>query len=191
LQDRPFGIWRRKPVSLENISLEYRTFFLKRAAVPDLRESEAKLRAARDGLRALKERGAGQAELRRAESFLEGAEINLLKAQYRDPPSVPVHSAGETAAGKGSLHDMIPVEAGILTIQNRTILCSPFELFSTLAVPLKKSHDLEMFGYINALEGYLADKDAYENMDYEALSSPFARGEGEHYIELISRMIVQ
>jgi hypothetical protein len=46
-----------------------------------------------------------------------------------------------------------------------------------------------MFGYANALHGYLADRAAYEAMEYEALSSPFTSGEGECYIEELEKIL--
>ena len=56
-------------------------------------------------------------------------------------------------------------------------------------VDIKKQKQVECFGYINKLEGYLADCDAWDNLDYEALSGDFARGEGERYVKLVSGLI--
>ena len=81
------------------------------------------------------------------------------------------------------------VETGILKINDVTIVCSPFELFSSLALILKEKKHVECFGYTNCLEGYLADCDAWDNLDYEALSSEFQRGEGERYIDLVSALV--
>jgi hypothetical protein len=42
---------------------------------------------------------------------------------------------------------------------------------------------------VNELHGYLADREAYDGMEYEALSSEFKCGEGERYIELVSTLV--
>jgi hypothetical protein len=165
-------------VPLESAGLEYYRVFLKRAAVPEQAEAEAKLTVAERKLEELRAASdsadpAFQSRVRKAESFVEGARISLLKARYR-----------EEAPGSG-----IPVEAGVLTLNGQKILCSPFELFSVLALPLKRRKNVECFGYVNALLGYLADAAAYDAMDYEALFSAFDRGQGERYIEQVETFL--
>ena len=166
-------------VPLESAGLEYHGVFLKPAAVPEQAEAEAKLAEAERKLEETRAASdpadpAFQSRIRKAESFVEGARISLLKARYRE----------EAPAGSG-----IPVEAGVLALNGRKILCSPFELFSVLALPLKRRKNVECFGYVNALFGYLADAAAYDAMDYEALFSAFDRGQGERYIEQVEAFL--
>jgi hypothetical protein len=149
---------------LERVELTYHEFCLKEAAVDEADAAETKLAAARRRLDVVKSSAAGAGEIRYAESFVEAAFLNLKKAK----------AAGGRPAGD------IALRTGILFINDKTILCVPLELFSSLR--LKSRIPVELFGYANAVKGYLADMAAYESLDYEALSSPFAAGEGERYI---------
>ncbi|MDR2144486.1 MAG: neutral/alkaline non-lysosomal ceramidase N-terminal domain-containing protein, partial [Treponema sp.] len=155
--------------ALEDIRLEYHRVDLKSAKIPDRAGAEGRLAETRKNLEKVRAQTPDPGLVRKAESLVEGAEVNLLKALYAEP-------SGET----------IPVETGILGVNGQTIVCSPFELFSSLALGLKTpDRRLELFGYVNAVKGYLADTDAYDAMEYEALFSEFARGEGERYIEIL------
>jgi hypothetical protein len=159
--------------TLEEARLEYRSINLKRAEVPGLEAAEQRLAEMRKNLEETKKSAAPHL-VRKAESFVEGAEISLLKARYANP-----QRADET----------VPVETGLLSLNGQKILCVPLELFSSLALPLKRRKNVVFFGYANALLGYLADREAYDAMDYEALFSDFARGEGERYIEQLPGLI--
>ncbi|MDR2049508.1 MAG: neutral/alkaline non-lysosomal ceramidase N-terminal domain-containing protein [Treponema sp.] len=153
--------------ALEDLRLDYHRIDLKSAKIPDRAAAEENLARAKKNLEEVRGQTPDPGHIRKAESLAEGAEINLLKALYAEPP-------GET----------IPVEAGILTVNGQTILCSPFELFSSLALGLKARHPrVELFGYVNAVKAYLADRSAYDAMEYEALFSEFERGQGEYYVE--------
>jgi hypothetical protein len=165
--------------ALEEARLEYRSVGLARAEVPGLEAAEQRLAEMKKNLEETKKTTADPTRIRKAESFVEGAEISLLKARYANPQCAEqagTEQAGTEQAGGG----LIPVETGLLTLNGQKILCVPLELFSSL-VPRRKN--LVFFGYANALLGYLADREAYDAMDYEALFSDFARGEGERYIE--------
>jgi hypothetical protein len=162
---------------LEKVQLTYHELSLQRAETGDIENAEINLAACKQRLEELTLlKDADPGEIRRAESFVEGARLRLLKAKYTDPEN-------------GDSKNNIPVETGILRINNRIIVCSPFELFSTLALLLKKEKDVEIFGYVNELHGYLADREAYDSMEYEALSSEFSQGEGERYIELLRALV--
>jgi hypothetical protein len=189
---RRFGALIKKAVTetvdgdfeiLEEACLEYRRIELKRAEVPAPHAAEQRLAEAKKNLEKTKKDTADPRLVRMAESFVEGAEINLLKARYSNPQSVE-QAGAERVGGKP-----IPVETGILTLNGQKILCSPLELFSSMALPLKRRRRVEFFGYVNALLGYLADKKAYDAMDYEALFSEFAKGEGEYYIEQLELLL--
>ena len=159
---------------LEKAELHYHALSLKRAVVPDPDNARDHLQKAKQDLEKLKNQNAGTSAVRKAFSIVEGAHINLIKAE----------SAGsyETSSEK-------TIETGILKINDVTIVCSPFELFSSLALILKKKKQVECFGYVNCVNGYLADIDAWDNLDYEALSGDFLRGEGERYIEMVSALV--
>ena len=157
---------------MEKTGLHYHSILLKRAIPPDTQTAQANLQKALHDLEQLKKQNAGMAALRKAASFAEGAQMILLKSNTKE-----------------NNEENKTIETGILRINNTVIVCSPFELFSSLALLLKEKKDVECFGYANCLEGYLADTDAWDNSDYEALSSDFRRGEGERYIELVGTLV--
>lgn len=77
----------------------------------------------------------------------------------------------------------------IMRLQNLTIAVVPGELFSTLGVPLKKD-GIEVFGYGNGYYLYIADEHSYDEMVYEAMSSPFERGVGEFLVNEICKSVL-
>lgn len=77
----------------------------------------------------------------------------------------------------------------VMTLQNITIAVIPGELFSTLGVPLKKE-GIEIFGYGNGYYLYIADQGSYDQMVYEAMSSPFEKGVGEFLIDEIRNAVL-
>ena len=74
----------------------------------------------------------------------------------------------------------------IMKLQGITIAVVPGELFSTLGVPLKQE-GIEIFGYGNGYYLYLADEKSYDDMVYEAMSSPFRKGVGEFLVNEIQK----
>ncbi|MDR2159501.1 MAG: neutral/alkaline non-lysosomal ceramidase N-terminal domain-containing protein [Treponema sp.] len=166
--------------TLDRVELTYHRFCLSGAAVEGIAAAEAKLAAAQKRLDAVKASSAGAGEIRRIESLAEAALISVMKAKA---------AAGRPAGD-------VDFRTGILSINRRKILCVPLELFSVLALKLKSRFPaegermpVEIFGYVNAVEGYLADAAAHGALDYEALFSPFAAGEGERYIELLCSLL--
>ena len=159
---------------LEKIELHYYSHSLRLAKSPDPKAAMENLQKAEQNLVELKNNNASPSEIRKAESLVEGAQVNLIKSKY---------------AGNSETAEEKTVQTGILKLNDSTIVCSPFELFSSLALILKKTKQIEFFCYANEHEGYLADTDAWDNLDYEALFSNFAYGEGEHYIELVSALL--
>jgi neutral ceramidase len=157
---------------LEKVELQYHSISLKRAEIPDARKAKENLQTALQNLEDLKNKNADTAALRKAASLVEGAQMSLIRS------------------GSAAINESVrTVETGILRINDTIIICSPFELFSSLALILKGQKPVDCFGYANSLEGYLADCDAWDNLDYEALFSDFKRGEGERYIELVSALV--
>ena len=84
--------------------------------------------------------------------------------------------------------DNISAHFTIIDLQNLPIAVVPGELFSTLGVPLKKD-GIEVFGYGNGYYLYIADEKSYDEMVYEAMSSPFEKGVGEFLIKEIHKKI--
>ena len=160
-------------VPLSEVSLVYHTVYLKRVVSDSPDEAAKKYSIAENNLRKVLARTTDPSGIRKAQSYVEGASANLLRSQLPQD--------GQTTE--------IPVKVGILSLNDRKIVCSPFELFSTLALRLKEKARVEMFGYANELLGYLADADSYENMEYEALSSDFSCGEGEVYIDKVLELL--
>jgi len=160
-------------VPLSEVSLVYHTVNLKRVVSDSPDEAAKKYSIAENNLRKVLARTTDPSGIRKAQSYVEGASANLLRSQLPQD--------GQTTE--------IPVKVGILSLNDRKIVCSPFELFSTLALRLKEKARVEMFGYANELLGYLADADSYENMEYEALSSDFSCGEGEVYIDKVLELL--
>ena len=76
----------------------------------------------------------------------------------------------------------------IIHLQGICIAVVPGELFSTLGVPLK-NEEIEIFGYGNGYYLYIADEKSYDEMVYEAMSSPFEKGVGEFLVSEIRKKI--
>lgn len=155
---------------LTELSLAYRELLLETAEVDAPDTAQERYAAARRALLDVQARTSDRAQLRKAESLVEGAQVNLLKSRHMK------RHGPEKAA----------VRAGLLSVNGRKVVCSPLELFSTLALRLKQQADADLFGYANALMGYLADGDAFDAGDYEALMSVFAKGAGEQYVDLLA-----
>lgn len=163
----------KQPQPLENATLKYHELYIKEAEIEGREPASIKLDEAVRRLEEVRTQTNDRAAVRKAESFVEGAAVNLMKAKY-----LQGYAASEQA-----------VEVGILELNEKKIVCSPFELFSTLALKLKGQKHVEMFGYVNASYGYLADREAYQNLDYEAMFSAFAAGQGESYIEQATQLL--
>ena len=159
---------------LEKIDLQYHRITLNLAEFLEPQQARDNLQDAIHDLIDLKKKGADTAMLRKAASNIEGALMSLIKISSLDSKETEISRT---------------VTIALLKINASVILCSPFELFSSLALVIKNKKNIECFGYLNKLEGYLADCDAWDNLDYEALSGDFSRGEGERYIDLVSALI--
>ena len=51
-----------------------------------------------------------------------------------------------------------------------------------------QNENVHFVGYANGYLGYFADKVAYDSFCYEALSSPFDKGEGERMMIFIAQL---
>ena len=117
-----------------------------------------------DELEKAKRAGANTVTLRMKKAYLEGATANL------------AYSMSYLGATEYTL------DCRILHLCGRDICCCPVELFSELSNPVKAARHALFAGYANGYFLYLADKKAHEDGNYEACSSPFSPGEGEHLI---------
>ena len=110
------------------------------------------------------------AEKRLLESLLEGAEADLRYAQ---------HYNGQKE---------YDVELNFFRINDDIFVAVPGELMSQLSNPLQDERT-HFIGYANGYFMYFADRNAYRNGYYEALSSPFAEGEAERMMNFIENVI--
>ena len=124
-------------------------------------------------------------EDRLAQATLEGADALTLRllSTYVEGGKIAVGLA-ETLQGLQN----IEAHFTIIGLQNLTIAVVPGELFSTLGVPLKKE-GIEVFGYGNGYYLYIADEHSYDEMVYEAMSSPFEKGVGEFLVKEIRKYV--
>lgn len=133
----------------------------------NIEQAQKELNACEKRLQEAIRKGISGSELRVIKSYLEGAQSNLALA--RNPFLVAACD--------------IPVM--FVKINRHIFVCVPGELFSELSNSLQ-SEQVHFIGYANGYVGYFADEFAYDNFYYEALSSPFQKGQGEKLIQFIS-----
>lgn len=108
-------------------------------------------------------------KIRLLEAYLEGAKANLLYA-------------------KNNLNDELRIVITLYKINSSYFIIIPGELSSELA-NLIKQDNIYFIGYANGYVGYFANEYAYDHNFYEAMSSPFKKGEGEKLIRFIKEEI--
>lgn len=109
-------------------------------------------------------------QLRLIESALEGAQADLRYAMSYD--------------GTQKYH----VNVTMWKWNDEIFICIPGELFSELSNPYQDGHT-HFLGYTDGYLMYFADQSAYEHQLYEAMSSPFAKGESETMMKIIHKQI--
>lgn len=109
-------------------------------------------------------------ELRLAESALEGAQSDLRYSQAYDGTSE------------------YDIEISMWRWNDEIFITIPGELFSELS-NINQDEHVHYLCYMNEYLMYFANEYAYENSIYEALSSPFKKGESEKMIAQISKQI--
>lgn len=114
--------------------------------------------------------GVTGAKLRLLESAVEAAEANIRYIQNYE--------------GQTSYEFAIP----IVKINDDFYINIPGELFSQLSNPLQDERT-HFIGYANGYLMYFADEYAYDRRVYEALSSPFEKGESEKMMSRIAEAI--
>ena len=124
-----------------------------------------------------------KAELAKAVALKKDALTLRLLSTYVEGAKIAIGLA-ETLQGL----ENISAHFTIISLQGIQIAVVPGELFSTLGVPLKKER-IEIFGYGNGYYLYIADEKSYDQMVYEAMSSPFEKGVGEFLVNEIRKSI--
>lgn len=154
--------WNRYSIEMELVCQPYLSY----------EEAKQFYEEACEHVKRLKYNHASIHTLRLAQAHREGAEMQLRRARY------------------GSQISSWEVAITIWKMNHEIFIIFPGELYSQLANPIMQDH-VHVLGYSNGYLGYFADEQAYEAGYYEALSSPFAKGEAERLIKRIQRKIQQ
>lgn len=159
-----------RPVEIHDFAVSYETIRMDLKRPGDIEEAERELEACEKRLQEAKQGGIGGSDLRVLESRKEGAQCNLALAQ--NPYTMT----------------SCDVSVMFLNINRHIFVCVPGELFSELSNPLQTER-VHFIGYANGYLGYFADESAYDHFYYEALSSPFEKGQGERLMRLAAEAV--
>jgi hypothetical protein len=113
------------------------------------------------------------AQVRTLETALQG----LQAAQKEEPVQAEqVRNVAVSAAIAGDL----------------ALVAVPGELYNTLGVQIKREAGrfVLLLGYTNGYAGYIPDREAYAELDYEIVISPFAPGSGEQLVHAIEMLLM-
>ncbi len=155
---------------IQNLEIHQKYFTMKFRSTDPMDVALKKLEDAKKAVEKAKAEQVSPQELRVIQSFLEGAQNNLL--------------ASMSFGNKESLDILV----SYLKLDDFNIIFTPFELFSKLSNPYKQ-YNLEFIGYTNDYILYLPDITAFEKQFYEASSCMFAQGEGEKLMNEIYNWI--
>lgn len=142
-----------------------------KAAVP-LSEAQELLKKREEEYEEGLRNGSSGVQKRLLENMLEGAQSDVRYARYYD---------GQKE---------YKVQVVFWQINDDIFIAVPGELFSQLSNPLQNT-DTHFIGYTNGYMMYFADVNAYSKGYYEAMSSPFEKGEAERMMELIKEEIIE
>ena len=151
----------------EDLELKYihKVFNLDTKKVDSVEEALIKLEEAKKNLQKAIEKGLTAKEIRVMESFVEGAQNNLL-----------------SASSLGNIQSL-PLSVSALNVNGQLIIFTPVELFSKLSNPIKEKDNIEFVGYTNGYLLYMPNSIAYDKNYYESFSSPFKQGSAEIFME--------
>ena len=157
---------------VDNFTLTCKTLSmtLKKKQAEPLAKAQANLQTWQQKVEEAKQQQKSAQEIRVLESYKEGAMLNVTLAQNATPEKEYTFSVS------------------IWTVNAYSIVWIPGELFSELSNQIKNPHIL-FATYANGYLGYFADQNAYDKHYYEAMSSPFAKGEAEKMMLLIEETI--
>lgn len=83
-------------------------------------------------------------------------------------------------------------EVAVAIVGELVLVALPGELYNRLGVEIRcgAGRPVLLLGYTNGYLGYVPTRDAYVEMDYEVLVSPFAPGAGERLTHAVLEMLV-
>lgn len=160
-----------KEVQLDFIRVYTYTISCKLKPKDSLAHAQAEVQKQKEAYELAKQARVSGSKLRLQESFIEGAEANLRHAMY------------------GLDEKQYPVKISIWKICHDYFICIPGELFSELSNEMD-ADTIHFINYANGYLGYFANQ-AYNRQYYEALSSPFMKGEGERLMNHIKELLRQ
>lgn len=86
-----------------------------------------------------------------------------------------------------NLKDTTTLNYQIIRFQHLTIVTLPVEVTSDVMEELKEKHNIECICYTNGYELIMTTKNSFDQQSYEALMSPFQKGEAEKLVSHISQ----
>ncbi len=157
-----------RPAEIREFAIVRKVFRMDVKPPGSIKEAQKEIAAAEQRLQKAHQDGIGSSKLRVLESRREGAQSALSLAQN---PYAMTSCA-------------VPVT--FVKMNRQVFVCVPGELFSELSNPLQ-GNQMHFIGYTNGYLGYFADEFAYDHFYYEALSSPFQKGQGERLMALTAQ----
>ena len=154
-----------RPTALKGI---HTGITLEARAVDTIENAENALREHTKRWQEAVSRGEDALAVRTLKSYVEGAGVNLEFAQ--------------TMGGIRELN--LPVT--VFRFCGLDFMTVPGELFSTL-----KPENTSVIAYANGYYRYICDENAYEAGYYEAMAAIIARGQGEHLIQEVNKLLGQ
>jgi hypothetical protein len=83
------------------------------------------------------------------------------------------------------------IKVSVVLMGELALVAVPGELYNRLGSAIK--HTTERFillmGYTNGYAGYIPSREAYSELDYEVLISPFAPGSGERLVQTVKQLL--
>lgn len=91
-------------------------------------------------------------------------------------------------ASEERTHD---VTVSVARLGELALVAVPGELYNQLGIAIKQTGErfVMLLGYTNGYEGYFPSREAYNELDYEVLVSPFAPGSGERLAQSVGRLL--
>lgn len=83
------------------------------------------------------------------------------------------------------------VTVSVALLGELVLVAVPGELYNRSGQAIKQTGErfVMLLGYTNGYEGYLPSREAYKELDYEALVSPFAPGSGERLAQSVGQLL--
>lgn len=159
-----------KPIATLTMTFVEEEITLQRKQVEPLKQAQDNLKEWDEKVAAAIAANVNAQEIRVLESYREGAMLNV------------------THAKNASKEKQYRFPLTIMKANNHYFVFIPGELFSELSNALD-NENVHFVTYTNDYLGYFADAAAYGERYYEAMSSPFAKGEAEHMMKRIQSMI--